>query len=228
MRLTKFLSLYVNMSRNQAKFYIRKGRASVDGVVIRESDFELSEDSRVMLDGNLIESVEYRYFLLNKPISYECVKQSATAKSICKLLPQELSGREVYFANILRPIDTGLVVISDNPRWSSMLRKKMSKKSRVYYFTLAEKVSGDQVSGLRASFEKLFGSSKNSAFDIQHRGDNLLELSSVQARISNILSLFESMNFGIEVVHLQRVGKLDLGDLRLGESKEFTEGEITL
>ena len=72
MRLSKFLTLSVAMSRNQAKFFIRKGRVSVDGKVVTDPNSDLANDSHVIFDGKRISIVGYKYIVLHKPRSYVC------------------------------------------------------------------------------------------------------------------------------------------------------------
>ena len=40
MRLVKYLTLAIPMSRNQAKFFIKRGRVTTDGKVQTDPDFE--------------------------------------------------------------------------------------------------------------------------------------------------------------------------------------------
>ena len=82
MRLSRFLSLHVGMSRNQSKFFIRKGRVFVDSTPIGDPDFEVSHENCVVFDGNLVKAVDYRYFVVNKPRAYECSLQTSSAKSM--------------------------------------------------------------------------------------------------------------------------------------------------
>ena len=70
MRLIKFLTLSVSMTRNQAKFFIRKGRASVDGKIVTDPDLELSQTSEVRYDGKPINICQFKYIMIHKPISY--------------------------------------------------------------------------------------------------------------------------------------------------------------
>ena len=86
MRLTQFLTLSVAMSRNQAKYSIRKGRTCVDGEVIIDPNFEVFDHNNVTFDSNPISIVKYQYFMLNKPASFTCATVDSEQKSVLDLI----------------------------------------------------------------------------------------------------------------------------------------------
>ena len=228
MRLSRFLSLYVGLSRNQSKFFIRKGRVFVDSTPISDPDLEVSHENCVVFDGNLVKAVDYRYILVNKPRAYECSVKTSSAKSICELLPRDVGDRQLHFANAVLAQHTGLVLISDNARWISMMAKKMSKRPRLFYASLTRPVNDTQLRALQAACDELSGSVSHAAIDMQRESHNVLRLSVARARVSLAFDLFHSMDLVIETLHLQRVGRLDLGDLSVGQFLELSEEGIKI
>ena len=225
MRLSKYLSLSVAMSRNQAKFFIRKGRVSVDGNVIADPNFELADTSHTVFDGKPISIVAYQYVLLHKPASYVCKAKDKEYTSVLELLENRSENR-YYFANVLGPELTGLVVLSDDVRWTNRMQRKLLKKPCNYQATLKDIISEDQ---LRQINEALLETSENQIdliVDIQKQDGKTLLLSMKRNHIQDILDIFSSMGLGIEKLHLQQLGKLSLGDLKEGGYLELTENEF--
>lgn len=225
MRLSKYLSLSVAMSRNQAKFFIRKGRVSVDGKVIADPNFELADTSHTIFDGKPISIVAYQYVLLHKPASYVCKAKDKEYTSVFELLENRSENR-YYFANVLGPELTGLVVLSDDVRWTNRMQRKLLKKPCNYQATLKDIISEDQ---LRQINEALLETSENQIdliVDIQKQDGKTLLLSMKRNHIQDILDIFSSMGLGIEKLHLQQLGKLSLGDLKEGGYLELTENEF--
>ena len=101
MRLTQFLTLAVAMSRNQAKYCIRKGRTWVDGKVIIDPNFEVSDHHIVTFDSNPISIVKYQYFMLNKPASFTCTAVESEEKSVLNLIKKRSKAKNYYLGNIL-------------------------------------------------------------------------------------------------------------------------------
>ena len=228
MRLTKFLSLSVAMSRNQAKFFIRLGRVSVDGHIITDPNFELAESSQVIYDGKRISLAAHEYILLHKPASYICAATDKEYISILELLKNRSEDRYYYYANILGPELTGLVVLSDDARWTSRLKRRLLKKTYIYTAKLKNTVSQDQFQHIK---EVQLSRSENQIspiIDIQRQDEKTLCLSMNQGRIQEIIAILSSVDLVIEKLHLKQLGKLCLGELAEGEYLNLTEDEIQI
>ena len=226
MRLSKFLSLSVAMSRNQAKFFIRKGRVSVDGDVITDPNLELADTSHVIFDGKPTSIAAYHYFLLHKPASYICKIKDTQYASVLELVKNRSKDRYYYFANVLGAEQTGLVLLSDDARWTNRMQRKLSKKPCVYQAKSKKIISDDQ---LRLMTEACLAVSENQigpTINIQKQDKKTLLLSMNQTQITEIINIFSSVDLAIETLHLQQIGRLSLGDLPEGDYLEFTENEV--
>ena len=226
MRLSKFLSLSVAMSRNQAKFFIRKGRVSVDGNVIVDPNFELSDTSHVIFDGKPISITTHQYVLLHKPTSYVCAANDTEYISVLKLLKSRSEDRYYYFANVLAPESTGIVLLSDDARWTSRMKRKLLKKPCVYQARSKKIVSEDQLRQIREVWSAPLENQTSSIVDIQQQDEKTLLLSTTQTRLKEIMDIFSSVDLVIESLKLQQLGRLSLGDLTEGGYLELTENEI--
>ena len=226
MRLSKFLSLSVAMSRNQAKFFIRKGRVSVGGNVIVDPNFELSDTSHVIFDGKPISITTHQYVLLHKPASYVCAANDTEYTSVLKLLKSRSEDRYYYFANVLAPESTGIVLLSDDARWTSRMKRKLLKKPCVYQARSKKIVSEDQLRQIREVWSAPLENQTSSIVDIQQQDEKTLLLSTTQTRLKEIMDIFSSLDLVIESLKLQQLGRLSLGDLIEGGYLELTENEI--
>ena len=226
MRLSKFLSLSVAMSRNQAKFFIRKGRVSVDGNVIADPNFELVDTSHVIFDGKPISIAAYQYILVHKPASYVCAANSTECTSVLDLLKNRSEDRYYYFANILAPESSGIVLLSDDARWTSRMKRKLLKKPCVYQVISKKIVSEDQFLQIKEAWSAPLENQINAIVDIQQQDEKTLLLSTTQARLKEIMDIFPSVDLAIETLQLQQLGRMSLGDLTEGEYLELTENDI--
>ena len=225
MRLSKFLSLSVAMSRNQAKFFIRKGRVSVDGNVIADPNFELADTSHTVFDGKPISIVAYQYVLLHKPASYVCKAKDKEYASVLELLGNRSENR-YYFANVLGPELTGLVVLSDDARWTNRMQRKLLKKPCNYQATFKKIISEDQLRRINEALVETSGNQIGLIIDIQKQDGKTLLLSMKRNYIQDILDIFSFMGLSIKTLHLQQLGRLSLGDLKEGGYLELSENEF--
>ena len=228
MRLTQFLTLSVAMSRNQAKYCIRKGRTCVDGKVIIDPNFQIANNLTVTLDGNPISIVKYQYFMLNKPPSFTCTTVESEEKSVLNLIKKRSKAKNYYLGNILSDDVTGLVLISDNARWVNRTKLKTLEKISIYQLKIKEIVTDDEVLRIKEAFLTSGKRQMGSEIDIQKKDEQTLMLSIKHFSLTDLIDICTSINIHITNKHLQQLGALGLGDLKTGDYLELTEKDIRL
>ena len=228
MRLVKFLTLCVAMSRNQGKFFIRKGRVSVDGKVTTDPDFELSDGNRVFYDGKHIAIKENQYIVLNKPPHYACINEDKEYPSVLNLIKDQAIDRTYYFANTLGPLETGLVLLSNDIRWTSRLNLRLQKKSCIYHIISENDINEEHIKNLREIWLASSGNKMPKSFDIQKQNKNTLLIRTSQARSAEIMAALSSTNLTIKQLQLQQLGKMGIGELAEGEYVQAKENEVQI
>ena len=226
MRLSKFLSLSVAMSRNQAKFFIQRGRVSCDSKLITDPNFEITDTSHITFDGKPIDIIAHHYFLLHKPASYACAVKHAEYHSVLDLIKNRSEDQFYYFANVLGPELTGLVLLSDDARWTNRMKRKLLKKPCVYNARSREGFSEDQFQQIKHAWLSTLEIQTGSIVDIQKQDERTVLLKTNQPRVEEIMDVFSSVDQSIERLHLQQIGRLSLGNLIEGDYLELSENEI--
>ena len=226
MRLSKFLSLSIAMSRNQAKFFIKKGRVSVDSCVVTDPNFELEEETRVIFDGKPIGILNYQYFLLHKPASYVCVAKHSQYVSVLSLIKAINQNRYYYFANELGPELTGLVLLSDDARWTNRMKRKLLKKPCVYHARTQERYSEGQFERLRNAWLGMSDSQNESIIDVEKLDERTLMIRTNYPLVQKIKEIFSRLDLPLATLHLQQLGRLSLDDLAEGDYLKLTENEV--
>lgn len=228
MRLTQFLTLAVAMSRNQAKYSIRKGRTCVDGNVIIDPNFEVFDHNNVTFDSNPISIMKYQYFMLHKPASFTCTTVDSEEKSVLNLIKKRSNEKNYYLGNILSDDVTGLVLISDNARWVNRTKLKTLEKISIYQLKIKEIVTDDEVLKIKEAFLTSGKRQMGSEIDIQKKDEQTLILSIKHFSLTDLIDICTSLDIHIANKHLQQVGALGLGDLKTGDYLELTEKDIRL
>ena len=228
MRLSKFLSLSVAMSRNQAKFFIRKGRVSVGGNLVTDPNLELSDTSDIIFDGKRISIIPYSYILLHKPKSYVCVTRKSDYTSVLELLKSRSEDRYYHFANVLDADLTGMVLLSDNAHWTTRMRRKLQSKMCVYQVGLKQAFNEIQLNKISEAVLAHSEGQIGAAIYIQKEDEKTVLLTTNQAHIKEIMNIFSSMDLAIERFHLQKIGRLSLDNLSEGDYLELSESDMKI
>ena len=70
MRIDKYLADMSCGSRKEVKELLKLGRVKVNDVIIKKNDYKVNENDIVKLDDEIINYLEYEYYILNKPAGY--------------------------------------------------------------------------------------------------------------------------------------------------------------
>lgn len=111
MRLDKFISQQLEISRAIAAREIRGQRVTVNGDVVRDTAFKLQPDHEVEYDGNVLQmQTGPRYFMLNKPQGYVCSTDDPDHPTIVYFIEEPMAFK-LHAAGRLDIDTTGLVLL---------------------------------------------------------------------------------------------------------------------
>ena len=115
MRLDRLLSELGAASRSELRQIIRRGRVSVDGVVVTEPERRVDpEGSEIRLDGELLTYRRFRYFMMDKPAGVLSVTEDRKQKTVLNLLPPELKRLDLFPVGRLDKDTSGLLILTND------------------------------------------------------------------------------------------------------------------
>ena len=89
MRLDKYLSDMGLASRAELKKEIRGGLITVDGEVVRDPGFHVTENAEICRRGAPVRYESFVYYMLNKPAGVISATEDRRLKTVLDLLPKE-------------------------------------------------------------------------------------------------------------------------------------------
>ncbi len=137
MRLDRFIAEQMNISRSDAKEYIRRGRISVNGSICRRGELSVEpEKDAVSADGRSIIYREFIYIMLNKPAGTVCAVRDELSPTVLGLIPPELRRKGLFPAGRLDKDTEGFVFITDDGALGHRIISPRSHVDKVYYAEL--------------------------------------------------------------------------------------------
>lgn len=234
MRLDKFLAEVGKGSRSEVRQYIKKGRISVNGQVVKAPDTRIAEDSDVVcLDGTRLEYSRYRYILLNKPAGCVSAVRDNVHRTVIDLLKGE-STRDLSPVGRL-DIDTeGLLLITNDGALSHRLLSPSHHVPKTYYAEIAGIVTASEAArfrdGVDIGDDKPTLPAELSILSVDEvSGTSRIELTITEGRFHQVKRMFQAV--GMSVTYLRRISmgplKLD-SSMGTGEYRYLTADEIAL
>ena len=232
MRLDKYLSDMGAGTRSELKKEIRKSGAVVDGTVVKDPGFSVSESSAVVFRGSEVAYEEYVYYMLNKPAGIISASEDDREETVVDLI-SEPKRRDLFPVGRLDRDTEGLLLITNDGALSHRLLSPKHHVDKVYFVrvsgTLTENDAGlfrdglvltDGLECLPADLEILSVSDDDYVSEA--------EITIREGKFHQVKRMFASI--GSEVIYLKRLsmGPISLDpDLAPGEYRRLTTEELT-
>ncbi len=159
MRLDRFLSNLPQFNRQTARQLLACGRVRVDGAVVCDGLYEVSQFSRIEVDSELQQAGKpARYFMLHKPIGVVSATEHEQHRTVLDLL-DEPDKAELHLAGRLDLNTSGLLLITNDGQWSRRLTEPRSRLGKVYRVTTEQPITAEYIEvfarGLYFAYEDL-------------------------------------------------------------------------
>lgn len=226
-RLDKYLTVALGISRTEAKVLLKSGGITVNGVAVRKGDTRIDTDNRVELRGEPLIYKEYIYILMNKPEGILSAATDKRVKTVVDILPDHLKRDGLFPVGRLDKNTTGLLIITDDGDFG---HKVMSPK------THTEKCYRAELDGpLREEHKKVFSEGVTLAdgevclpAELTFVDSHTALVKVCEGKYHQIKRMFGVVGLGVNKLHRVSIGKLTLPeDLREGEARELSQEEIS-
>lgn len=229
MRLDKFVSRFAD-SRSEAKNIIKKGRVSVDGVIIKETGYIIDENNAtVELDGEKLSYKEFIYIMMNKPSGVISATEDTRHKTVIDILPEEYRRFKPFPVGRL-DIDTeGLLLLTNDGQTAYKLLSPKHKVPKRYIAVLDGDIDDSHIEKFREGIV-LSDGYKTKPARLERLGSNSeVSITITEGKFHQIKRMFADI--GREVLYLKRIefASLPLDPLLSeGQSRELTPQELNI
>ncbi|MGV3345894.1 16S rRNA pseudouridine(516) synthase RsuA [Enterobacteriaceae bacterium LUAb1] len=228
MRLDKFLSQQLEISRAEAGRELRAKKVTVNGEMVRDGACKLNAASLVEYDGKPLQmQTGPRYFMLNKPIGYVCSTEDATHPTVLWFL-EEPTACKLHAAGRLDIDTTGLVLMTDDGQWSHRVTSPRHHGEKTYLVTLAESVSDEALTQLTSGIQLHGEKTLTRPAQIAIITPQQVRLTISEGRYHQVKRMFAATGNRVVALHRERIGAIELDTgLGPGEYRSLTKEEIS-
>jgi 23S rRNA pseudouridine2605 synthase len=223
MRLNKYLSLALNLSRRSADDLIAAKKVRINGEVAQLGNRVESEDKIELLGKPVkLEEAKKIYLLLNKPEGYLSSKVSqGGAPTVYELLPKEYKKANLNIAGRLDKDSCGLILLTNDGPYLNELTHPSSGKTKTYIVKLNKVLEPEDLKKLESGIQ--IGDSRPSKFkQVKITEGASLSVELEEGRNRQIRRTFYELGYRVIFLQRTKLGPYSLEDLKEGESKEVT------
>jgi 23S rRNA pseudouridine2605 synthase len=227
-RLQKFLADAGVASRRAGEQFILEGRVAVNGHIVRLLGTKVDPaHDRVEVDGKPVREKRKIYVALHKPVKYVCShKDELGRRTIYELLPKEWG--TISSVGRLDYNSEGLIFLTNDGQFALRLTHPRYGVHKKYVATVEGEVKPEM---LRRFTQGIFdGGEKLKALSAHlksgSRARSVVELELGEGKNREVRRLFESQNLTVKQLQRTQIGKIKLGELKMGKWRTLTEAEI--
>ncbi|MBB1268688.1 pseudouridine synthase [Shewanella sp. SR44-3] len=227
-RLDQFLATKLQVPRKSVRFMLLEGRVSVNGVKVSAMDMQIDEFSRIECDGLTLQHNEKCYLMLNKPVGVV----SATKDDIHKTAVDLLHGIALEMLHIAGRLDlnsSGLLLITNDARWSQALMSPNNKVTKKYLVSLANPIDESYIKGFAEGMYFDYEGMTTQAAGLEILSSHQARVSLNEGKYHQIKRMFGRFRNPVIGLHREAIGELLLDEaLAPGEFRHLTPAEVAL
>ncbi|MGM3174249.1 16S rRNA pseudouridine(516) synthase RsuA [Dickeya lacustris] len=227
MRLDKFLSQQLGISRSLIVRELRAQRVTVDGEVVKSGAFKLLPEHEVAFDGNvLVQQNGPRYFMLNKPQGYVCSTEDPDHPTILYFIDEPVA-HKLHAAGRLDIDTTGLVLLTDDGQWSHRITSPRHHCEKTYRVTLEQPLAAETAAQFASGVQLHGEKSLTRPATLEVISPYEVRLTIAEGRYHQVKRMFAAVGNHVVALHRERIGAVTLDDtLEPGEYRSLTPQEV--
>ena len=230
MRLDKYVSAALGISRAEGRALLSAGRVAVGGAVCKKGDTALAAGASVTLDGRPLAFEEHVYLMMNKPAGVLTATEDGRDQTVLDLLGGAYPRRALFPAGRLDKDSTGFVLLTDDGPLAHALLSPRRHVEKTYLVRLDAPVTPEMAAGFAAGVTLADGTALKPARLVPDAADpcrcTVLLTQGVYHQIKRMFGVYGA---GVEALHRTAIGPVRLDErLAPGQWRPLAPEELAL
>jgi len=224
MRLDRFVCKSTQLSKSEATQLINDGQVIVNGNIVINEATQVHENNKITLNDKHLKTRDFRYILIHKPANTISSNVDEVYPSLFNYLDVDKAS-ELHIAGRLDADTTGLVLITDDGRWSFNITRPTNRCDKVYRVGLSRSIT-DDVALRFAQGIKLSGQQQltlPAKLDVISDKEVLLTIN--EGKFHQVKRMFAAVGNRVVSLHREKIGNITL-DVEVGQWRNLTAQEV--
>ncbi len=225
-RLDKFLCDCGLGTRSQVKAIIKSGTVTVDGVTERDSSRKIDPQSQtVAVNSEPMTQRGRVVVMLNKPAGFVTATEDKTDRTVMELLPECYRHLDLKPVGRLDKATEGLLLFTND---GELLHRLISPKKEVPKRYYARHEGAADIEDVKAFAQGLTLGDGTVCLPatLEPIGKGESYVTVCEGKYHQVRRMLASRGMPVSYLERQQEGKLSLGDLPRGQTRDLTEEEI--
>jgi 16S rRNA pseudouridine516 synthase len=211
-RLDRFLGKQGGTGRNRARQAIIDGRVSVDGVIEKRIDREVDRFLTVAMDGAVVQQAErILHLMLHKPLGVLSATRDERHPTVIDLI-DDPDKHTLHIVGRLDRATSGLILLTNDGRWSKRLMDPMAKVAKVYLVETRDPIPPSAVAEFERGFYFHTEDLTTRPAELEILGPRQARLTLHEGRYHQVKRMFHRIGNRVTALHREKIGRIALPD----------------
>jgi 16S rRNA pseudouridine516 synthase len=226
MRLDRFLIRRGIHSTREVSRLLSEKQVIVDHLVETSGLRKIDRFTRIEVNGEILQAQEAVYLMLHKPAGYLSATSDPIHPTVIDLIEHPLR-EQIHLAGRLDRASTGLVLLTNDGRWSKRVTEPRQQVAKVYQVTTLDPISAETAaifaSGVYFAYENL----TTRPAELELLGEREARLTLHEGRYHQVKRMFHAVGNRVLSLHREQIGPLTLdASLPPGKARSLRPDEI--
>jgi 16S rRNA pseudouridine516 synthase len=212
-RLDRFISQHTQINRKDVRLLLAQGRIEVDGAPATDIHQLVDEFTQVSLDEKNLQAKQATYLMLHKSIGVVSATKDPKHPTVLDLIVQvnpEMAACNLHIAGRLDFNTSGLLLLTNDGRWSRGLSSPEQQIAKRYIVQLANPISEDYISAFAEGMHFPFENITTRPAQLKILEERLAEVHLTEGRYHQIKRMFGRFRNPVIGLHRTAIGSLEL------------------
>ena len=225
MRLDKFICKSTELTRSEAKKLLKIGKVTVNDLIVKDPATQVHENNCICIEGQALTARSSRYIILHKPVDTMCSNVDEIYPSLLHLLDVDRAF-DMHIAGRLDADTTGLVLITDDGRWSHNIISPKKQCEKVYRVWLRDALKADTAEKFIHGVQLQGEEGLTRPAKLLQVADREVLLTITEGKYHQVKRMFAAVGNKVVGLHREQIGPIKLANLPLGEWRYLTQVEV--
>ncbi|WP_022942956.1 pseudouridine synthase [Psychromonas hadalis] len=224
MRLDKFICKSTALNKEQARLAIANSDVLVNELIVVEPAFQVHENNIIMLNKKVLTARSFRYLLLHKPANTICSNVDEIYPSALNLLDIEHVS-ELHIAGRLDADTTGLILITDDGRWTFNITLPNNGCEKVYRVGLSRDIKEEVTTQFKQGIQLQGEEKLTLPATLEILSPKEMRLTLTEGKFHQVKRMFSAVGNRVISLHREKIGHVTL-DVEEGQWRYLTLQEV--
>ena len=226
MRLDRFLGRHGVHSSKEISRLLADQQVAVDGEIETNGLRMINRFSKIELEREILQEHEAVYIMLHKPAGYLSATTDLQYPTVIELIDHPLRD-ELHLAGRLDRTSTGLLLLTNDGRWSKRVTEPTEKIPKIYRVTTRDIIVADTTSIFAAGIYFAYENLTTRPALLEILAEREARLTIYEGRYHQVKRMFHSVGNQVLSLHRESIGPFVLdSSLPSGKFRHLSPTEV--